>query len=67
MPYDLSRLDLLLVEADPGMQATWRSLCGGLGIRRPVCVPGIAQAGTRTFEWGPVTASRKNPTYFVRN
>jgi hypothetical protein len=29
-------------------------------------VPGIAQAGTRTFEWGPVTASRKNPTYFVR-
>jgi len=30
-------------------------------------VPGIAQAGTKTFEWGPVTASRKNPTYFVRN
>lgn len=29
-------------------------------------VPGIAQAGTKTFEWGPVTASRKNPTYFVR-
>lgn len=46
MPYDLSRLDLLLVEADPGMQATWRSLCGSLGIRRPVCVPGITQAWT---------------------
>lgn len=29
-------------------------------------VPGIAQAGRNTFEWGPVTASRKNPTYFVR-
>ncbi|HEY1107259.1 MAG TPA: hypothetical protein VGE76_01465, partial [Opitutaceae bacterium] len=29
-------------------------------------VPGIAQAGTRTYEWGPVTASRRNPTYFVR-
>lgn len=29
-------------------------------------VPGIAQAGTRTFEWGPITATRKNPTYFVR-
>jgi len=29
-------------------------------------VPGIAQAGTKTFEWGPVTASRKNPTYFVK-
>lgn len=29
-------------------------------------VPGIAQAGTKTFEWGPITASRKNPTYFVK-
>jgi hypothetical protein len=29
-------------------------------------VPGIAQAGVQTFEWGPVTASRPNPTYFVR-
>ncbi|MFN4278383.1 MAG: response regulator [Ferrovibrio sp.] len=46
MPYDLSRLDLLLVEADPGMQATWRSLFVGLGIRRPLCVPGTAQAWT---------------------
>lgn len=44
MPYDLSRLDLLLVEADSSMQATWRSLFGSLGIRPPTCVPGIAQA-----------------------
>ncbi len=29
-------------------------------------VPGIAQAGTKTFEWGPITLSRKNPTYFVK-
>jgi hypothetical protein len=29
-------------------------------------VPGIAQAGRKTFEWGPITATRKNPTYFVR-
>lgn len=29
-------------------------------------VPGIAQAGRQTFEWGPITATRKNPTYFVR-
>ena len=29
-------------------------------------VPGIAQAGTKTFEWGSVNLSRKNPTYFVR-
>lgn len=44
MPYDLSRLDLLLVEPDSSMQATWRSLLNGLGIRRPLCVPGAAQA-----------------------
>ncbi len=30
-------------------------------------VPGIAQAGRSTFEWGPITATRANPTYFVRN
>lgn len=31
-------------------------------------VPGIAQAGRRTFEWGPVTQGfgSKQPTYFVR-
>ncbi len=29
-------------------------------------VPAIAQAGIKTFEYGPITASRKNPTYFVR-
>ncbi len=29
-------------------------------------VPGIAQAGRKTFEWGPITATRKNPSYFVR-
>ena len=29
-------------------------------------VPGIAQAGVRTFEWGPVTASWARPTSFVR-
>lgn len=44
MPYDLSRLNLLLVESDSSMQAIWRSLFNSLGIRRPACVPGIAQA-----------------------
>jgi hypothetical protein len=29
-------------------------------------VPAIAQAGIKTFEYGPITATRKNPTYFVR-
>lgn len=31
-------------------------------------VPGIAQAGRRTFEWGPVSQGfgSKQPTYFVR-
>lgn len=31
-------------------------------------VPGIAQAGRSTFEWGPITAAHlPNPTYFVLN
>ena len=32
-------------------------------------VPGIAQAGRKTFAWGPVTQGfgRTPPTYFVRN
>ncbi|MGC4114323.1 MAG: peptidoglycan-binding domain-containing protein [Myxococcales bacterium] len=33
----------------------------------PSGVPAIAQAGTNTFEYGPITATRKNPTYFVHN
>lgn len=46
MPYDLSRLDLLIVEAEAGMVASWRSLLGGLGIRDPAIVASITQAWT---------------------
>ena len=30
-------------------------------------VPGIAQAGRKTFEWGSINSTRKNPTYFVHD
>lgn len=33
MGYDLSQIDLLVVEHDVGMAATWRRLLDGLGIR----------------------------------
>jgi len=35
MPYDLSRLHPLIVEADDAILTTWRSLLGGFGIRTP--------------------------------
>ena len=44
MPYDLSRLDLLVVEAEDSMAASWRSLLGGLGIRDPLIVTSSTQA-----------------------
>ncbi len=44
MPYDLSRLDLLIVEAEDSMAASWRSLLGGLGIRDPAIVSSAAAA-----------------------
>lgn len=56
MPYDLSRLDLLLVEAEPSMLATWRSLFAGLGIRRPLCVSGVSQAWTSLADRAAETA-----------
>lgn len=33
MPYDLSRLALLIVEAEEPLRTTWRSLLAGFGIR----------------------------------
>ena len=44
MAYDLSRLDLLIVDADASMAASWRSLLGGLGIRNPVVVASGTEA-----------------------
>lgn len=44
MPYELSRLNVLVVEADDSMAATWRGLLGGLGIRTPQIVPTGMQA-----------------------
>lgn len=46
MRYDLSRLDLLIVEPDEAMAATWRKLLTGLGIRRTRFMPGLPQAWT---------------------
>lgn len=51
MPYDLSRIDLLVVEAEDSMAATWRSLLGSLGIRNPA----IAASGTKA--WTILTGS----------
>lgn len=51
MPYDLSRIDLLIVETEDSMAATWRSLLGGLGIRNPA----IADTGSKA--WTILTAS----------
>lgn len=44
MPYDLSRLDLLVVEAEDSMAASWRSLLGGFGIRNPLVVASGTEA-----------------------
>jgi two-component system, chemotaxis family, chemotaxis protein CheY len=44
MSYDLSRLNLLIVEGESTMAATWRSLLGGFGIREPVIAPNGAKA-----------------------
>ncbi|HLT78954.1 MAG TPA: response regulator [Ferrovibrio sp.] len=44
MPYELSRLNLLIVEGEAAMAATWRSLLGGFGIREPAIVADRAKA-----------------------
>jgi CheY-like chemotaxis protein len=44
MAYDLSRLQLLIVEADEAMQATWRGLLAGFGIRRPAMLRSSREA-----------------------
>lgn len=46
MPYDLNRLDLLVVEPDPDMASTWRRLLATLRIRPPHIVPDAGQAWT---------------------
>ncbi|WP_341703722.1 response regulator [Ferrovibrio sp.] len=56
MGFDLARLQLLIVEADPAMTGTWRSLLGGFGIRQPRFAAGsraawaLLQAGG---DWRP--------------
>jgi two-component system, chemotaxis family, chemotaxis protein CheY len=39
MPYDLSRLELLIVEPDLAVASTWRRLMGTLRLRMPTFVP----------------------------
>lgn len=46
MPYDLNRLDLLVVEPDPDVASTWRRLMSTLRIKPPHIVPAAAQAWT---------------------
>lgn len=45
MSYDLSRLGLLVVDAEASMAATWRNLLGGLGIHNPT----IVASGTKAW------------------
>lgn len=44
MPYDLNRLELLVVEPDADVASTWRRLMSTLRIRTPHIVPTAAQA-----------------------
>lgn len=52
MPYDLSRLNLLIVDGESTMAATWRSLLGGFGIREPVIVASGARAWEKLLPQG---------------
>lgn len=44
MPYDLTQLDLLIVEPDADVAATWRRLMSALRIKTPPIVSSSAQA-----------------------
>ena len=44
MPYDLNRLELLVVEPDADVASTWRRLMSTLRIKTPNIVPDAAQA-----------------------
>jgi two-component system chemotaxis response regulator CheY len=46
MPYDLNRLNLLIVEPDADVASTWRRLMATLRIKTPEIVPDTAQAWT---------------------
>lgn len=46
MPYDLNRLELLVVEPDADVASTWRRLMSTLRIKTPNIVPDAAQAWT---------------------
>lgn len=46
MPYDLNRLDLLIVEPDAGVASTWRRLLSTLRMKAPNVLPGADQAWT---------------------
>lgn len=51
MVYDLSQIDLLIVECDEGLVAAWRDLLNGLGIRRLRFAPDVRRA------WAVLTAA----------
>lgn len=53
MPFDLSRLDLLVVEPDETMLATWRRVFGGLGIRATRVAPNAARAWSELCRTAP--------------
>lgn len=44
MVYDLSQIELLIVDQEDGMAATWRSLLKGFGINQPLLAPDAASA-----------------------
>ncbi|MEK9967811.1 MAG: response regulator [Ferrovibrio sp.] len=44
MPYDLNRLELLVVESDADVASTWRRLLATLRIKPPNIVPDAARA-----------------------
>ncbi|PJI39041.1 response regulator [Ferrovibrio sp.] len=46
MPYDLNRLELLVVEPDPDVASTWRRLMSTLRIKTPNIVSDATQAWT---------------------
>ncbi|WP_341897123.1 response regulator [Ferrovibrio terrae] len=46
MPYDLNRLDLLIVEPDTGVASTWRRLLSTLRMKAPNVLPDTDQAWT---------------------
>jgi two-component system, chemotaxis family, chemotaxis protein CheY len=44
LPFDLSRLDILVLDAEASMGIVWGGLLAGLGIRQPMVVQSAAKA-----------------------